>query len=124
MTDKDQFSIHCQLFSLRSLLTNFMFMKKALLLIACVSFFTKFVFGQPFHSTTSTKMNTYKHPLKTITKEKELNAEQPNRFKVVAVKSDAGFKHPFNRAIVTRQYLVPTKKSTKAKGGSKHPLGL
>lgn len=99
-------------------------MKKPLLLIAFVSLITKFTFGQPSYSKTSSQMNPYKHPLKTATNDIALSSGKPIRFKAVPVKSDAGFKHPFNKEIVTMQYLVPTKKSAKTKNGSKHPLGM
>jgi hypothetical protein len=98
---------------------------KAALLILCLSILTTFVIGQVNHSKRSSSMKHYKHPLQTLSeKEKEMNVRQTVRSNAVLVKGDAGFKHPFNRAVVTQQYLVPTKKSSKRMNGNKHPLGL
>lgn len=99
-------------------------MKQAFVFLLFVSLINTFVIGQPSHSKSSSSMKAYKHPLiKAATKEKEISLGRSSQFKAVIVKSDAGFKHPYNK-VATIEYLVPTKKATKKSGGDKHPLGL
>jgi hypothetical protein len=97
-------------------------MKRAFFLTGYVSFVTILVLGQYSQLDPSISAANYKHANKTVLATAKVSIK-PVRLKPVLVRSDVGFKHPFNRPGVTVQYLL-RKKSTKTRSGYKHPLGL